>query len=260
MLIYLLKNKNSASQRSAPIGGGFVFNHGLQKIHCGKNQNRRRYARRDRFVSLRAAHERYGGFRSSLLQIRENFKKTARADRGGSEKCLSYGSCDLRRIRRERLSEFSIDRTAFVKTTLDKIAEEGEKYGSDTIGAGKTICIDYSSINIAKPFHIGHLSTTVLGGALYRILSFLGYKTVGINHLGDYGTQFGKLISAYKRWGDKETVQKGGIRALNELYVRFHREAETDPALDDEARAYFKKSKKKTKNVSRFSVGSKNLR
>ena len=140
---------------------------------------------------------------------------------------------------------FSIDRTAFVKTTLDKIAEEGEKYGSDTIGAGKTICIDYSSINIAKPFHIGHLSTTVLGGALYRILSFLGYKTVGINHLGDYGTQFGKLISAYNRWGDKETVQKGGIRALNELYVRFHREAETDPALDDEARAYFKKIEEK---------------
>lgn len=140
---------------------------------------------------------------------------------------------------------FSIDRTAFVKTTLDKIAEEGEKYGSDTIGAGKTICIDYSSINIAKPFHIGHLSTTVLGGALYRILSFLGYKTVGINHLGDYGTQFGKLISAYKRWGDEETVQKGGIRALNELYVRFHREAETDPALDDEARAYFKKIEEK---------------
>lgn len=140
---------------------------------------------------------------------------------------------------------FFIDRTAFVKTTLDKIAEEGEKYGSDTIGAGKTICIDYSSINIAKPFHIGHLSTTVLGGALYRILSFLGYKTVGINHLGDYGTQFGKLISAYKRWGDKETVQKGGIRALNELYVRFHREAETDPALDDEARAYFKKIEEK---------------
>ena len=140
---------------------------------------------------------------------------------------------------------FSIDRTAFVKTTLDKIAEEREKYGSDTIGAGKTICIDYSSINIAKPFHIGHLSTTVLGGALYRILSFLGYKTVGINHLGDYGTQFGKLISAYKRWGDKETVQKGGIRALNELYVRFHREAETDPALDDEARAYFKKIEEK---------------
>lgn len=140
---------------------------------------------------------------------------------------------------------FSIDRTAFIKSTLDRISAEGDKYGSDTIGQGKTICIDYSSVNIAKPFHIGHLSTTVLGGALYRILSFLGYKTIGINHLGDYGTQFGKLISAYKRWGDKETIQNGGIRALNELYVRFHREAEKDESLDEEARAYFKKIEEK---------------
>ncbi|MBP3434333.1 MAG: arginine--tRNA ligase, partial [Clostridia bacterium] len=84
-------------------------------------------------------------------------------------------------------------------------------------------------------------STTVLGGALYRIFRFLGYETVGINHLGDYGTQFGKLISAYKRWGNKEEIEKGGIRALNELYVRFHKEAEEHPEYDDEARAYFKK-------------------
>ena len=136
---------------------------------------------------------------------------------------------------------FKINKTGFVRQTLDKILAEKENFGSDTLGNGKTICIDYSSINIAKPFHIGHLSTTVLGGALYRIFNFLGYKTVGINHLGDYGTQFGKLISAYKRWGDKETVEKGGIRALNELYVRFHREVEDHPEYEDEARAYFKK-------------------
>ncbi len=136
---------------------------------------------------------------------------------------------------------FKINKTGFVKGTLDKIFKEKDGYGSAEIGAGKTICIDYSSINIAKPFHIGHLSTTVLGGALYRIFNYLGYKVVGINHLGDYGTQFGKLISAYKRWGDKETVEKGGIRALNELYVRFHKEAEERPEYDDEARAYFKK-------------------
>ena len=140
---------------------------------------------------------------------------------------------------------FKIDRSSFVADALSRIEKEGDKYGSSDMGHGKTVCIDYSSINIAKPFHIGHLSTTVLGGALYRILSFLGYKTVGINHLGDYGTQFGKLISAYKRWGDKETVQKGGIRALNELYVRFHREAEEHPEYDDEARAYFKKIEEK---------------
>ena len=136
---------------------------------------------------------------------------------------------------------FKINKTAFVKETLDKILTQKDNYGASEQGKGKTICIDYSSINIAKPFHIGHLSTTVLGGALYRIFDFLGYKTVGINHLGDYGTQFGKLISAYKRWGDKETVEKGGIRALNELYVRFHKEAESHPEYDDEARAYFKK-------------------
>ena len=136
---------------------------------------------------------------------------------------------------------FKINKDGFVRSAIDKIFVEGEKYGSSNEGAGKTVCIDYSSINIAKPFHIGHLSTTVLGGALYRIYNFLGYKAVGINHLGDYGTQFGKLISAYKRWGDKEKIEKGGIRALNELYVKFHQEAETHPEYDDEARAYFKK-------------------
>ncbi len=136
---------------------------------------------------------------------------------------------------------FKVNKEDFVRATLDKILFEGDKYGALDIGKGKTVCIDYSSINIAKPFHIGHLSTTVLGGALYRIFNFLGYKAVGINHLGDYGTQFGKLISAYKRWGNKEKVEEGGIRALNELYVKFHQEAEVHPEYDDEARAYFKK-------------------
>lgn len=136
---------------------------------------------------------------------------------------------------------FKINKSGFVRSTLDKILNEKENFGASNEGEGKTICIDYSSINIAKPFHIGHLSTTVLGGALYRIFNFLGYKAVGINHLGDYGTQFGKLISAYKRWGDKETIENGGIRALNELYVKFHQEAEAHPEYDDEARAYFKK-------------------
>ena len=136
---------------------------------------------------------------------------------------------------------FKINKDGFVRATLDKIFKEKDAFGASNVGDGKTICIDYSSINIAKPFHIGHLSTTVLGGALYRIFNFLGYNAVGINHLGDYGTQFGKLISAYKRWGDKQTIEQGGIRALNELYVKFHQEAEEHPEYDDEARAYFKK-------------------
>ena len=97
---------------------------------------------------------------------------------------------------------FYLNKSAYNKIILDKVAAEGDKYGASDVGAGKTVCIDYSSINIAKPFHIGHLMTTVIGAALYRTFNFLGYRAVGINHLGDWGTQFGKLIVAYKLWGD----------------------------------------------------------
>lgn len=133
---------------------------------------------------------------------------------------------------------FSVNKSALVKDALDKILTEGDLFGSSDEGNGRTICIDYSSVNIAKPFHIGHLSTTVIGSSLYKIFSFLGYKVVGINHLGDYGTQFGKLISAYKRWGNKEEVEKGGIHAINDLYVRFNREC--TPEMESEAREYFR--------------------
>lgn len=168
--------------------------------------------------------------RKSPVAIAENLKENFPIDEVISEVSAVNGYLN-----------FKVDKTSLTRQVLDKIFSEGDAYGASEEGKGKTICIDYSSINIAKPFHIGHLSTTVLGGALYRIFDFLGYKAIGINHLGDYGTQFGKLISAYKRWGDRDTVEKGGIRALNELYVRFHREAEAHPEYDDEARAYFKK-------------------
>ena len=135
---------------------------------------------------------------------------------------------------------FKLNRQGLVKRSLSEILEKGNDYGKAEIGNGKTVCIDYSSINIATPFHIGHLSTTVIGGALYRIFKFLGYNTVGINHLGDYGTQFGKLIYAYKTWGEKSAVEKGGIKELTRLYVHYHEESEKNPAMDDEARRYFK--------------------
>lgn len=129
------------------------------------------------------------------------------------------------------------------KAILSQIVElsKDENPAASDEGKGKTICIDYSSVNIAKPFHIGHLSTTVIGGALYRIFKHLGYNVVGINHLGDWGTQFGKMIVAYKKWGDKDEVINGGVVELNRLYVKFHQEAEKAPELDDEARAWFKK-------------------
>ena len=133
---------------------------------------------------------------------------------------------------------FKVNKSGLAADVLARVSREGAGYGSSKEGKGKTVCIDYSSVNIAKPFHIGHLSTTVLGGALYRIFNFLGYKAVGINHLGDYGTQFGKLISAYKHWGNREEVEKGGIHAVNALYVRFNEEA--DEAMEAEAREYFR--------------------
>ena len=121
---------------------------------------------------------------------------------------------------------FFIDKALYASSVIGEVLDKGEKYGSSDMGAGKTICIDYSSINIAKRFHIGHLSTTALGNALYKIYSFLGYKCVGINHLGDWGTQFGKMIAAYKHWGSREMVEQGGVQALSDLYVKFHAEAE----------------------------------
>ena len=133
---------------------------------------------------------------------------------------------------------FKVNRRGLAEDVLLRIFKEGARYGASDLGAGKTVCIDYSSVNIAKPFHIGHLSTTVLGGALYSIFNFLGYHAVGINHLGDYGTQFGKLISAYKRWGKKDEVEKGGIHAINALYVRFNEEA--DEEMEREARENFR--------------------
>ena len=134
---------------------------------------------------------------------------------------------------------FTIDREKYADDVLREIKKDGALYGASSFGNGKTICVDYSSINIAKPFHIGHLSTTVIGSALCKIFAFLGYKVVGINHLGDYGTQFGKLIVAFKKWSDEETVRRDKLEELSRIYVKFHEEAKKDPSLEDEARRYF---------------------
>ena len=136
---------------------------------------------------------------------------------------------------------FMLDRGAQAGAVLRRIFEEGERYGGSDVGAGRNVCIDYSSVNIAKPLHIGHLPSTVIGNSLYRIYRHMGYRPIGINHLGDWGTQFGKMIYAYKAWGDRETVEKGGVDELVKLYVRFHQEAENNEAMNDAARAWFKK-------------------
>ena len=135
---------------------------------------------------------------------------------------------------------FFVDKGEFSKNTIEKILKEKDDYGKSNIGEGKTVCVEYSSPNIAKPFHVGHLFTTAIGNALYKMFKAEGYNTVGINHLGDWGTQFGKLISAYKRWVDEEALEKNPIDELLRIYVKFHKEAEKDPSLEDEGRAYFK--------------------
>lgn len=132
---------------------------------------------------------------------------------------------------------FFLKKEIFVKSMIEK--STAVNFGSSTIGEGKSICIDYSSPNVAKNFHVGHLRTTIIGNSLYKIYSKLGYKVERINHLGDWGTQFGKLIVAYKAWGSKEAVEKDGVAELMKLYVKFHEEAEKDDSLNDQAREWF---------------------
>lgn len=134
---------------------------------------------------------------------------------------------------------FFVNKVDYIKQIITEAS--ASDYGSSKEGEGKTICIDYSSPNVAKNFHVGHLRTTIIGNSLYKIYSKLGYYVERINHLGDWGTQFGKLIVAYKNWGNKEDIERDGVLALMNIYVKFHEEAEKDDSLNDEAREWFAK-------------------
>ena len=139
---------------------------------------------------------------------------------------------------------FYLDPTVFSASVLADILEKGDLYGSPMNGVGKTVVLDYSSPNVAKPFHIGHLGTTVIGHSLKLMHEFAGYKCIGINYLGDWGTQFGKLITAYKKWGNREEIEQGGIDALVALYVRINNAIKDDPdgaSLAEQSRAEFHK-------------------
>lgn len=136
---------------------------------------------------------------------------------------------------------FFEDRAGAAAATIMRVLNEGENYGHSSEGQGKNVCVEFSSINIAKPFHIGHLPSTAIGNSLNRIYKALGYNTIAINHLGDWGTQFGKMIVAYKKWGGGKPIEESTVRELVKLYVRFHEEAEKDESLNDEARAWFRK-------------------
>lgn len=134
-----------------------------------------------------------------------------------------------------------ISKEEFVSDVLQEVLEQKEDFGKSNVGEGKKVIVEYSSPNIAKPFHIGHIRSTVIGNSIYKIYDALGYDVVRINHLGDYGTQFGKMICAYRHWGNKEDVVREPIKTLLEYYTKFHVEVEEHPELDDEAREIFTK-------------------
>lgn len=134
---------------------------------------------------------------------------------------------------------FFINKQVYVKSILEDVLDKKQNFGYSEPNSKGNVVIDYSSPNIAKPFHVGHLRSTVIGKSLYRIYEAYGYNCIGVNHLGDWGTQFGKLIVAYKKYSSKEEVEEKGISELLRIYVLFHEEAEKDPALDEEARSYF---------------------
>jgi len=136
---------------------------------------------------------------------------------------------------------FFVNKTIFTEMVLKKINAEQNCYGSENIGSGKTVVIDYSSPNIAKHLAVHHLRSALIGSAICNIYKTLGYRCIGINHLGDWGTQFGQLIVAYKKWGNENAHKSYTVTDLNNLYVKFHQEAEKNAALEDEAREWFKK-------------------
>lgn len=182
----------------------------------------------------------HGDYAFPVFQLAKIFRKAPQAiaselaekmDASAFEKVVAVGP----------YINFFIKRSDVTNNVLHKILEEASDYGNSNIGKGKNITIDMSSPNIAKPMSMGHLRSTVIGNAISNILEKINYNTIKINHLGDWGTQFGKLIVAYKKWGDEKIVRQDPVNELVKLYVEFHEQAEEDPAIEDEGRAAFKK-------------------
>lgn len=169
-------------------------------------------------------------FRKAPNMIAQELSESIEAN-GGISKVMPLGG----------YVNFFVNKSQLAETVVKDVLTKKEKYGHSDLGQDKAVVIDFSSPNIAKPFHIGHIRTTVIGNALYKIYDSQGYNVVRVNHLGDYGTQFGKLIVAFKLWGNKEAVEANPIPELLKLYIQFHDEAEQKPEMEDEARAWFTK-------------------
>ena len=187
------------------------------------------------------ANKEMGDFSLPCFKLAKEMKKTPQM--------IATEINDKLNISKEIVSEtkvingylnFYINPMAIVRTVLDEIDVKKEEYGSSNIGKGKNIVVEYSSPNIAKPFHIGHLRTTLIGNSLYRIYKFLGYNTIGINHLGDYGTQFGKMIEAYNMWKDEYDLSTDPINKMMDMYVRINDLCKKDDAILEKCRENFR--------------------
>ena len=190
--------------------------------------------------------EKMGDFAFPCFKLAKLFKKAPQAIAEELKEKLKFENGLIEEINVVNgYLNFSIKNSAIIQTVLKELDEKQEHYGESKHGEGKTIVIDYSSPNIAKPFHIGHLRSTVIGGALYKIHKMLGYNCVGVNHLGDYGTQFGKLIEGYKRWGTEYNIEENPIDELTKIYVRINNLCKEDENVLEECRNNFKKLEEK---------------
>lgn len=188
------------------------------------------------------ADEKMGDFSFPCFKLAKELKKAPQIIAEDLKQNISFSEEFMQKV--EVVSgylNFYIEPQMYIKNVLNEIENSKENYGKSTIGNGKNIVIDYSAPNIAKPFHIGHLRSTVIGNSIYKIYKFLGYNTIGINHLGDYGTQFGKLIEGYKLWGKEYNIEENPIDELTKIYVRINNLCKEDEKVLENCRNNFKK-------------------
>jgi arginyl-tRNA synthetase len=185
-------------------------------------------------------HPSYGDVAFPCFTLAKMFRKSPTAIATELAENLRHPLFDKVEAKGAYVNVF-LNKSAISKQIIETIVKQQCHYGDLSLGQGKTIVLDFSSPNIAKPFSMGHLRSTVIGNAIANIAEKCGYRTVRINHLGDWGTQFGKLIAAYKHWGNESKISENPIQELFRLYVKFHEEAETNEQLEQEGRAWFKK-------------------
>lgn len=186
--------------------------------------------------------EKMGDYAFPCFRLAKNFGKAPNIIAEELKDKIELAGTDIEKVENQgAYINFTVKKEVLAKEVIEEISKQKEDYGKQEIGKGKNVIVEYSSPNIAKPFHIGHLRTTLIGRALYNIYKILGYNTIGINHLGDYGTQFGKMIEGYKRWGNEYNLEENPIEKLTDIYVRINALCKEDENVLEECRNNFKK-------------------